>query len=201
MENENVNGMKLFVIMTLVLTLSGIFLIRYEGEKPEIKTLAIIPEASESAKLELEVVIDSEKAYLQAGEHKRELRKDEMWLVKPAMAQEVEELPISVDEELVNKLVYALRWRESTHGKYGLAKTCAEKGMWNEIGWQPSGQLDYCFPDEATGVSTLKKTIEKYVPMLGVKGFLCRHKTGNPNGTPTNSCEQYVQDIRSYVGV
>lgn len=87
------------------------------------------------------------------------------------------------------QLVKFVHYRESTYGtaKAGHHIECRQKGMWNEIGYNP--QAEFCFNSKEEGMAKLDDWMKTNVPKYGLPGALCRYNSGKP----LDDC-QYYQD-------
>jgi len=69
------------------------------------------------------------------------------------------------NETLLENLYQRVRLKESTNGQFGLAKTCKNKGMINEIGWNPS--KGHCFKTAEQQEKAFKAWFDKYINQKG----------------------------------
>lgn len=74
-------------------------------------------------------------------------------------------IPTPDKNDLLESLYQKVRFKESTNGLYGLAKTCKEKGMVNEIGWKPGS--GYCFKTVEQQETAFKNWMDKYINKKG----------------------------------
>lgn len=85
----------------------------------------------------------------------------------------------------LNEVVDKVAMLESSGGKYGLAKTCRDKGQYNDWGYliEPG----WCFDDYEEGRETIKKWFIKHMvkERMSLEESLCHYNIG----TVTNSCE------------
>jgi len=103
--------------------------------------------------------------------------------------------PTTYKEEQVQKystLFWEHIWKsESTNGKNNiegsLQKYCEDKGMWNEIGYNPAKK--YCFSSKAEAIDFVPKYIERNCNGMPLSQCLCRWNEGNKDdGKPNLTC-------------
>jgi hypothetical protein len=79
-------------------------------------------------------------------------------------------LPLEIDE-----VIDRIGFIESNNGKTGLAKTCADKGMSNNYGYNPPT----CFKSDQEAREAVKWQLKKYADQgLDLNNSLCRYNTG-----------------------
>jgi len=99
----------------------------------------------------------------------------------------------AMENDDLGKLAKFIHFRESTSGKAtaGHHIYCRNKGMWNEIGYNPQGK--FCFESEAVGFTKLRSWLEERVPKMGTAKALCLYNSGRDLA----DCE-YYQDYLAW---
>jgi hypothetical protein len=73
---------------------------------------------------------------------------------------------IKKEDTAQHKIYQYIRMKESTNGKYGLAVTCAKKGMVNEVGWR--NREGFCFNSQEDQEITVKQWLTKKITIDGM---------------------------------
>jgi len=99
----------------------------------------------------------------------------------------------AMENDDLGKLAKFIHFRESTSGKAtaGHHIYCRNKGMWNEIGYNPQGK--FCFENEEAGFTKLRSWLEERVPKMGTAKALCLYNSGRDLA----DCE-YYQDYLAW---
>lgn len=100
------------------------------------------------------------------------------------------------------KVAEFIHLKESQNGKAptGLHIYCRNKGLWNEIGWGQYQQ--FCFKDEAEGMTTLEKTLTERLAKNPPVEVLCVYQGGfrrdeNGKRIPYETCK-YWQEFAAF---
>jgi hypothetical protein len=100
-------------------------------------------------------------------------------IASPVMAKEPEASTIIDKTTTKSWEIYQLiRRYESSNGTKGLAVTCKNKGMVNEVGWKAHQR--YCFRSEEEQEITIMQYFQKRLNVLGwtVSEAMCYYNTG-----------------------
>lgn len=130
-------------------------------------------------------------------------------LISPVASVSAEPTPAPIEQSFVPQVEKAqakepsvseymslakfIHYRESSYGKYdaGHHIYCRNRGMWNEIGYNPQNR--FCFNTALEGFAKLENWLKENVPAHGVAGALCRYNSGKAS----EDC-QYYQDYLAW---
>jgi len=92
--------------------------------------------------------------------------------VKPEREQEETQAPLPLE---IDEVIDRIGWIESNNGQVGHAKTCKEKGLSNNYGYN----LPTCFKTDQEAREAVEWQLKKYASEgLDLQTSLCRYNTG-----------------------
>jgi hypothetical protein len=93
-------------------------------------------------------------------------RQEQIRLLEKVKSRQNQNTVIKKEDTTQEKIYQFIRMKESTNGQYGLAVTCAKKGLVNEVGWR--NKESFCFNSAEDQEISVKQWLTKKITIDGM---------------------------------
>jgi hypothetical protein len=93
-------------------------------------------------------------------------RQEQIKLLEKVELRQKQSTVLRKEDTAQEKIYQFIRMKESTNGQYGLAITCAKKGLINEVGWR--NKESFCFNSAEDQEISVKQWLTKKITIDGL---------------------------------